>query len=570
MSLPPAQPKLYHITLADNLPKVISAGGLWSDAERVRQELDTNLIGMGKIKQRRLSLPVDCHLGTTVGEYVPFYWCPRSVMLFILHRSNHHEVDYHGGQDPIIHLQVDLHAAVSWAQAQGTRWACSVRNAGVEYGAGFFDQLAQLDRIDWAAVQATDFRSPAIREGKQAEFFAARLFSLASCRSHWHQHRGHRHGSKRSLSNSRPPATCCHPAFLVLLMKKDIAMLQFTTGDILTAEAEALVNTVNCVGVMGRGIALQFRKAFPDNFPDYERACGEGALRPGVMLVHDRGTFTNPRYIINFPTKRHWKGKSRIEDIELGLTALVAEVRRRGIRSIAIPPLGCGLGGLDWSAVRPLVVSAFAPVTEVNVLVYEPAGAPEADVMVATVEVPTMTIGRAALIALMRRYLSAVMDPFITLLEIHKLMYFMQETGERLKLTYKAAPYGPYAENLRHVLNRIERHYISGYADGNDDPEKQIEILSGAHEQAEQMLAEHPESLARCERVANLIQGFETPYGMELLSTVHWVATRQGGDTAEKAVVFVHQWSPRKQDLFSADQVKRAWRALESRGGFSS
>jgi hypothetical protein len=176
MSLPSAQPKLYHITLADNLPKVIRAGGLWSDAERIRQGLDTNLIGMGKIKQRRLHLPVDCHPGTTVGEYVPFYWCPRSVMLFILHRSNHHEVDYHGGQDSIVHLQADLHAVVAWAQSQNTRWAGSVRNAGVEYGAGFFNQIAHLDRIDWTAVQATDFRSPAIREGKQAEFLLHSFF----------------------------------------------------------------------------------------------------------------------------------------------------------------------------------------------------------------------------------------------------------------------------------------------------------------------------------------------------------------------------------------------------------
>jgi len=170
MSQPPAQPKLYHITLAENLPGVIAAGGLWSDAERIRQGLDTNLIGMSKIKQRRLTLPVECHPGTTVGEFVPFYLCPRSVMLYILHRSNHPEVEYHGGQDPIVHLQADLLTVVRWAQAQGKPWACSVRNAGVEYGAGFFNQLEHLDRIDWAAVQATDFRAATVREGKQAEF----------------------------------------------------------------------------------------------------------------------------------------------------------------------------------------------------------------------------------------------------------------------------------------------------------------------------------------------------------------------------------------------------------------
>lgn len=344
-------------------------------------------------------------------------------------------------------------------------------------------------------------------------------------------------------------------------------MLTLTSGDILRADAEALVNTVNCVGVMGRGIALQFRKAYPENFKEYERACAAGELRPGIMLVHDRGTFTNPRYIINFPTKRHWKGQSRISDIELGLSALVEEVRRRGITSIAIPPLGCGLGGLEWADVRPRIEEAFRGLSNVQVLIYEPAGAPVATEMVAGSETPVMTVGRAAMITLMRQYLSAVMDPFVSLLEIHKLMYFMQEMGEGLKLKYRAAPYGPYAENLRHVLSKIERFYISGYADGDDDPEKQIEILPGAEEAAEQQLRDHPETRARFERVARLIQGFESPYGMELLSTVHWVATRAGATTPDLAVAKVHAWNERKQQLFSPDHIRRAWTALHHRGG---
>ena len=126
-------------------------------------------------------------------------------------------------------------------------------------------------------------------------------------------------------------------------------MIEFRTGDILKADAEALVNTVNCVGVMGRGIALQFKNAFPDNFKAYEAACEREEVQPGKMFVFETGTLTNPKFIINFPTKRHWRGKSRIEDIESGLKALVEEIRQRGIRSIAIPPLGSGLGGLDWA-----------------------------------------------------------------------------------------------------------------------------------------------------------------------------------------------------------------------------
>jgi O-acetyl-ADP-ribose deacetylase (regulator of RNase III) len=160
------------------------------------------------------------------------------------------------------------------------------------------------------------------------------------------------------------------------LTREDPDMIEATRGDILLADAEALVNTVNCVGVMGRGIALQFRKAFPENFDVYGRACERHELHPGMMLVFDLGRLRNPRYVINFPTKRHWKGKSKIEDIELGLKALITEISRRGIRSIAVPPLGCGLGGLDWAGVRPLIIEAFRALPDVRVLLYEPAGAP--------------------------------------------------------------------------------------------------------------------------------------------------------------------------------------------------
>src|SRR5260370_13224320 len=174
-------------------------------------------------------------------------------------------------------------------------------------------------------------------------------------------------------------------------------MIELTHGDILQADTEALVNTVNCVGVMGRGIALQFRKAFLENFKAYEAACERGEVRPGKMLVFETGRLTGPRYIINFPTKRHWKGKSRMEDIDAGLSALVQEIRKRGIGSVAVPPLGCGLGGLHWGEVRPKIVSAFEELPKVRVLLFEPAGAPKADEMVKQTRVPTMTTGRAVL-----------------------------------------------------------------------------------------------------------------------------------------------------------------------------
>jgi len=148
-------------------------------------------------------------------------------------------------------------------------------------------------------------------------------------------------------------------------------MIERKHGDILKADAEALVNTVNCVGIMGRGIALQFRKAFPENYKTYRAVCDREELHPGKMLVYNLNSLENPHYIINFPTKRHWQDKSLIEDIELGLKALVEEVRKLGIRSIAIPPLGCGSGGLKWKEVRPKIEEAFRSLPEINVLMYE-------------------------------------------------------------------------------------------------------------------------------------------------------------------------------------------------------
>ena len=168
-------------------------------------------------------------------------------------------------------------------------------------------------------------------------------------------------------------------------------MIEFVRGDILMAGAEALVNTVNCDGFMGRGIALQFRRVFPDNFEAYEAACKRGELRPGLMLVVATSMLANPKFIINFPTKKHWRGKSRLSFIDDGLAALVAEVRNRGIRSIAVPPLGCGLGGLAWSEVRPRIVRAFSELPDVKVTVFEPAGAPAADRMARPAEAPDIT-----------------------------------------------------------------------------------------------------------------------------------------------------------------------------------
>jgi O-acetyl-ADP-ribose deacetylase (regulator of RNase III) len=346
-------------------------------------------------------------------------------------------------------------------------------------------------------------------------------------------------------------------------------MIELTRGNLLEAPAEALVNTVNCVGYMGKGIALQFKQAFPANFKHYEAACHAGDLVPGKMMIHDNGGLVNPRYIINFPTKRHWKGKSRIEDIESGLRALVADVQRLGIRSIAVPPLGCGLGGLEWRVVRPMIEQAFAGLPDVQVLLFEPAGAPEAKAMPVRTERPHMTPARALFIKLMDAY--SALDYSRTLLEVQKLAYFLQEAGEPLRLNYEAGHYGPYAPNLNKVLEVMEGHFIRGYGD-SQKPEAEIELLPGAVDEASTFLADKRDSLTRLEQVADLIEGFETPYGMELLATVHWVAHyggRQGEAPAtdmDAATNVVHAWNPRKQNIFKPDHIRAAWMQLAQRG----
>jgi O-acetyl-ADP-ribose deacetylase (regulator of RNase III) len=351
----------------------------------------------------------------------------------------------------------------------------------------------------------------------------------------------------------------------VVLLEEGSEVLEYRRGDILQAEAEAIVNTVNCVGIMGRGIALQFQKAFPDNYKAYKEACSRKEVVPGSMFIFDTGQMVNPRYIVNFPTKRHWKSQSRLDDIKTGLAALARELKERGIHSVAIPPLGCGLGGLSWNEVRPLIEKTFEDNPGVGVLVYEPIGAPKPECMAEALTIPEMTLGKATLLSLMRRYLSAVMDPSISLLEIHKLMYFMQEAGEPLRLRYVKALYGPYAENLRHPLSRMEGHFISGYGDAEDDPERQIELLPEASEKAEESLKSHPKTLERFKKVCELIEGFETPFGMELLATVHWVATREEASSADSAIEKVYEWNSRKR-RFEPKHIRIAWDVLSSKG----
>ena len=336
-------------------------------------------------------------------------------------------------------------------------------------------------------------------------------------------------------------------------------MIKLTKGNLLQAEAEALVNTVNCVGYMGKGIALQFKKAFPENFKSYQLACKEKRVVPGKMHIHEFGDILNRRFIINFPTKRHWRNPSRIEDIESGLVALVDEVKIRDIKSIAIPPLGCGLGGLSWSEVRPRIENAFANLPDVEVLLYQPGKSPAASEQPVGTHKPAMTRAQALLILLMNHYRQY--DYRLSLLEIHKLAYLLQVQGEDLKLHYEAHYYGPYATNLRFLLQKMEGHYISGIGD-DEQPDREIDLLPGAVQEAEAYIGSDNDAAVRLRAVSDLIEGFQTPYGMELLSTVHWVKQREGLNTPDSILERLKGWSQRKANLFQLSHVRVAFMHL--------
>jgi len=336
-------------------------------------------------------------------------------------------------------------------------------------------------------------------------------------------------------------------------------------GNLLAADVDALVNTVNTEGVMGKGLALQFKKAFPENFAEYARACKAGQVKTGQVYIVRR--LASPRFIINFPTKKHWRQPSRIEYVRDGLRELVRQVDALAIKSIAVPPLGCGNGGLDWPTVRNLIANAFSSLPEVRVVLFEPAEAPSADQIIDRRAKPSMTPARAAVLALMGKYVETGYEYRLSLVEVQKLAYFLQVAGEDLKLEFAAHHYGPYADNLRKALRNIEGHYTRGIGDGKNKPETPIELLPGAVSEARAFLAERPETLARLDRVSALIEGFETPFGMELLGTVHWVMQHEAcTDDVDSAIAAVHAWSERKRSQMKDGHVRAAWTRLQEQG----
>jgi O-acetyl-ADP-ribose deacetylase (regulator of RNase III) len=329
-----------------------------------------------------------------------------------------------------------------------------------------------------------------------------------------------------------------------------------------------LVNTVNTVGVMGKGIALMFRERFDPNFRLYQQACKAGAVQTGRMFVTETGEFEGPRWVINFPTKQDWRGKSRMEWIDAGLADLVRVIRELGIRSIAIPPLGAGNGGLRWSEVKPRIEAALSELPEVDVIVYEPSE--KYQNVAKTKGAERLTSTRALVAELVRRYL--VLGVQCSKLEIHKLAWFLERVLNRqnvehdVALQFEANRYGPYAHKLEKVLDGLDGSYLrcdKRIADAKSsdliwfDDARRDRVQAYLHSEAKRFLPVLDE-------ISNLIDGFDSPVGMELLATVDWLLHKMAvAPTVEAVRAGLLHWpkegaGERKNRLFSDRQLELA------------
>jgi O-acetyl-ADP-ribose deacetylase (regulator of RNase III) len=318
-------------------------------------------------------------------------------------------------------------------------------------------------------------------------------------------------------------------------------MISFTHGNLLESKADALVNTVNTLGVMGKGIALMFKDAFPGNFKAYEAACARKEVKLGRMFVTERSDMFGPRWIINFPTKANWRFPSRIEWIDAGLADLRRIVTEMEIRSIAIPPLGAGNGGLDWSEVKPRIEVALADIPGLDVTVYEPVAKYQNVAKKQGVE--KLTPARGLIAEIIRRYWKLGIE--CTILEVQKLAYFLEKHVVACKLVnpfdlkFRPNRYGPYSPNLGHLLNSLDGSYLHcGKRLPDAGPSDVIQFDDAKRDRVAAYLGS-PEAKAYCaalEATEAVIDGFQSPLGMELLATVDWLLTRENAEPATHSI----------------------------------
>jgi O-acetyl-ADP-ribose deacetylase (regulator of RNase III)/uncharacterized protein YwgA len=335
----------------------------------------------------------------------------------------------------------------------------------------------------------------------------------------------------------------------------------FKTGDLFLDKSEALVNTVNCVGVMGKGVALEFKRRWPENYKVYKKACDGKKLRPGQMLTFELGNLlekSEQKFIINFPTKDHWRAKSKLEYISEGLEALVLDIKKYKIKSLALPPLGCGNGGLDWNTVRPMMLKRLSELEDVNVSIYEPLKISDDPEYVDTHL--KMTTGRAVFL----KAIAALETPFggaLDRLSLQKIAYFLQVMGIPLNLDFTKNLYGPYSEALKKAVVALENDYklITGF-----QAEREAHVTPAGYAAAEDFLKDDVKSEAIIDNLSKLVDGFETPYGLELLSTVHAVAISGDGESYIDSIVFeMLAFEKNKRNVFSKDEIRLALERLQ-------
>lgn len=336
-------------------------------------------------------------------------------------------------------------------------------------------------------------------------------------------------------------------------------MITYTTGDLFEAQTEAIVNTVNTVGIMGKGIALQFKQRFPDNYFIYKKACDQNLLKIGDLLITENNSLFF-KYIINFPTKEHWRNPSKYEYVEKGLDALIEEIRKRNIKSVALPPLGAGNGKLDWEKVKEILNEKLIVLPEVDFIIFEPQARFEARDNIKKAA-DNLTPIRAMLLDSFEHY-NRIEDS-LNLLVAQKLAYFLQRIGEPLRLEYSKGWYGPYARTLEKVLQTMNGSYLVYEAQINK-PSNPITLVPDKRSEIEKQLTaltisqkEHLNTLK------DFIYGFETAFGLELLATVDWIKNQKPELSFEEVHNEISHWTHRKASLIKLHHVKVAYNHLE-------
>lgn len=342
-------------------------------------------------------------------------------------------------------------------------------------------------------------------------------------------------------------------------------MIKLQRGDMMQANAEALVNTVNTVGVMGKGIALQFKEAFHNNHKAYVDACKRKELVPGKLLaVWDENLQLGKKLIINFPTKVHWRQPSKYEYIEKGLVALKELLQKEKIRSIAIPPLGCGNGGLDWSIVKPMIENALSGL-DADILIFEPNDAIKAVLQKQEVKKDIhLTPARASLLYALFAFES--MGEYSSLFAANKLAYFLQRKGQKLNLDFKPHRYGPYAIGVEKVLYHLNGVYLKGMEQGNVKPFEALKLNYDKWQEVTDYV-NNKLDFEDSQRVKSLVQflaGFTSELSLEILATVDFILAQNPHYTTDQVMEAISGWNIRKKELFKKEYVEASYAYLNN------